>query len=201
MAFAVPLALPSVAHGKMVIKEVPLNHTDAWKTRTEHLRKNTGDQAVSPLPVSLALRQYPHTLTRPVLSGTIPADWLVRIARASSEHRVSEALLAAVLRVESNFNAGAVSPKGAQGAMQIMPATGRALGLSDAFDPDQNLNAGARYLASLLQEFSRTDHALAAYNAGPEAVRRHGGVPPYEETQNYVKQVLALYNNFINKRP
>ena len=180
----------------MLIKEVPLNHTEAWKKHATLLQEGGTQEKVPPLRIAPRAAPAANAPRTTFAAGSVPPEWKPRIADASKRHMVSEALLAAVLRVESNFNPDAVSPKGAQGAMQIMPATGRGLGLKDVFDPEANLDAGARYLAMLLQEFSRTDLALAAYNAGPEAVRRHGGIPPYEETQNYVAKVLAFYNSF-----
>ena len=180
----------------MQIKEVPLNHTAAWKKHASLLKESGSQAKVPPLPIAPQAPTASQTPQFSFAAGSVPPEWKPRIASASKKHMVSEALLAAVLRAESNFNPDAVSPKGAQGAMQIMPMTGKDLGLKDAFDPDANLDAGARYLAGLLQEFARTDLALAAYNAGPEAVRRHGGIPPYEETQTYVSRVLALYESF-----
>ncbi|MDR1686144.1 MAG: lytic transglycosylase domain-containing protein [Desulfovibrio sp.] len=123
-------------------------------------------------------------------------DWGNAVRFAGGKYGVSEALLTAILQVESNFNPRAVSPKGALGAMQIMPETGRELGLVDFFDPEANIDAGARYLASLLQTFARTDLALAAYNAGPAAVLKYGGIPPYPETRDYVARVLDLYGKY-----
>lgn len=102
-------------------------------------------------------------------------------------------LVEAVARVESGLNPRAVSPAGALGLMQLMPATARALGANDPFDPAQNVEAGARYLRHLLDRFGGNLRlALAAYNAGPGAVERYGGVPPYSETRTYVEKVLAL---------
>ncbi|MGE0001255.1 MAG: lytic transglycosylase domain-containing protein [Fimbriimonadaceae bacterium] len=105
---------------------------------------------------------------------------------------VDPALFDALVTCESGYNPRAVSPVGAQGLCQLMPATARGLGVTDAFDPAQNLDGGARYLAHMLKEFGGDERlALAAYNAGPGAVRRHGGVPPFTETQAYVTRVLA----------
>ncbi len=102
-------------------------------------------------------------------------------------------LVEAVARVESGFDPCAVSPAGALGLMQLMPGTARALGVLDPFDPVQNVEAGARYLRQLLDRFGGDlQLALAAYNAGPGAVERYRGIPPYPETQAYVKKVLAL---------
>jgi len=102
-------------------------------------------------------------------------------------------LLKAVAKVESNFNPRAVSPKGAMGIMQLIPSTARLVGVSDPFDPVENIHGGARYLRMLLDEFKDLQLSLAAYNAGPEAVRQYGGIPPYPETINYVRNVLEYY--------
>ena len=97
------------------------------------------------------------------------------------------------MEVESGGDEKAVSPKGAQGLMQIMPGTARELGLHDPFDPTASIDAGSRYLAAQLKAFGDVRLALAAYNAGPEAVRKFAGVPPYPETQNYVAAVSGRY--------
>jgi soluble lytic murein transglycosylase-like protein len=124
------------------------------------------------------------------------ADGDVRVlARATAQrYGLDPDLVLAVVAVESNFESGAVSKKGAQGLMQLMPATAGDLGVQDALDPATNLDGGARYLQALLRLY-RGDlrKALAAYNAGPGAVARHGGVPPYRETQEYVRKVMRQY--------
>ncbi len=111
------------------------------------------------------------------------------------------ALLKAVAVAESRMNPAAVSPAGAQGLMQIIPSTARALGVVDPFDPLQSIDGGATYLARQLASFGSYTLALAAYNAGPGAVRKAGGVPPFPETQTYVKRVLGLYEHFRDTRP
>ena len=123
-----------------------------------------------------------------------PRDRLETLADvAARRHGLDPALLRAVIEVESGWNPLARSPAGALGLMQLMPATARALGVTDPWDPWQNLEAGARYLRQQLERFGDIRLALAAYNAGPGAVQRHGDVPPYRETQAYVERVLALW--------
>ena len=114
------------------------------------------------------------------------------IAAAASLHGVSVELVRAVIQVESDFDYLARSSKGAQGLMQLMPETARELGVSNAFDPRQNIFGGARYLKMLLNQFGDVALALAAYNAGPTAVARYKGVPPYKETRNYVAKIQSL---------
>jgi soluble lytic murein transglycosylase-like protein len=121
------------------------------------------------------------------LAGVPYADLF---ARAGNRHGVDPALLAAVASQESGFDSGAVSSAGAQGLMQFMPATARGLGVNP-LDPTSAVNGAAKYLSDLTQQFGSTSLALAAYNAGPGTVSRYGGVPPYPETQNYVRSVLS----------
>ncbi len=112
-------------------------------------------------------------------------------ARAQS---LDPKLVKAVIQVESGYNASALSNKGAIGLMQLMPGTARLLDVLDPYDPVQNLRGGVAYLRSLLDRFAgKVEFALAAYNAGPGAVQKHGGIPPYPETREYVQRVLSLY--------
>jgi len=115
-------------------------------------------------------------------------------AAVARRHGLDPDLVLAVVSVESGFRPQAVSPKGAQGLMQLMPKTASSLGVADAFDPAQNLDGGTRHLGQLLTLYGGDlTRALAAYNAGEGAVHRHGGVPPYRETRAYVKRVLERY--------
>lgn len=115
------------------------------------------------------------------------------IVKASRLFGVDSALVRAVIAVESAFNRYARSHKGARGLMQLMPATGRSYGVVNAYDPWQNIRGGTAHLKSLIDEFGDLHSALAAYNAGSTPVRRYGGIPPYKETRNYVRKVMAIY--------
>jgi soluble lytic murein transglycosylase-like protein len=125
-------------------------------------------------------------------TGGGPTAYDAQIQAAAARNGVDPALLKGLIRQESNFDPNAGSPAGAQGLMQLMPGTARELGVIDALDPAQNLDGGTRYLRMLVAQYGGDlGKALAAYNAGPGAVQRYGGVPPYAETQNYVRQVQA----------
>ena len=125
--------------------------------------------------------------SRPRLAPSAIRGLINDLAR---RHGIDARLAHAVVRAESNFNPMAISPKGAMGLMQLMPATAARYGVDDPFDPVQNLDAGLRHLQGLLRRYDRS-RALAAYNAGESAVDRYGGVPPYRETQAYVRRILA----------
>lgn len=126
--------------------------------------------------------------------GPKPPHLTPLIGEAARNTRLDPALIEAVVRVESGFDSAARSPKGAQGLMQLMPATARRYGVDDPLDPAQNLLGGARYLRDLLDRFATLPLALAAYNAGEGAVERHGNtIPPFAETEAYVPRVLEHY--------
>jgi soluble lytic murein transglycosylase-like protein len=132
-------------------------------------------------------------------------DWLAKqhdrrskydpiIERYAEKYRIDATLVRAVIQVESNFNARCVSSKGARGLMQLMPGTATRFGVTEIHDPEQNIRAGVQYLAYLLRLFEDDlSRALAAYNAGENAVIKYGGIPPYRETETYVKRALTVY--------
>lgn len=124
--------------------------------------------------------------------------WTI-VKSAGQLHNVSPQLLWAMISVESKGDEHAVSKSGAMGLMQLMPGTAKALRVSDPYDPEENIHAGAKYMARLLERYNgRADIALAAYNAGPAAVGKHRGIPPFKETRRYVAQVLGLWSKNIN---
>jgi len=123
------------------------------------------------------------------------------IRRHSTSYRLEEALVKAVIKAESDYNPRAVSRKGAIGMMQLLPSTARDMSVRDPLNPEENIRGGSRYLRLMLDQFDNNiELALAAYNAGPNAVRKHGGIPPYEETQTYVKRVKRYLQHYRQER-
>lgn len=162
-------------------------------------RRADGDETVLVLrgggEVALATSQLVGVVPDEVVEEVAPGgDLRVLADAAARRHGLDPALVLAVVQVESGFRPDAVSPKGARGLMQLMPATAERLGVADAFDPRQNLDGGTRHLGGLLSRYEGdVKKALAAYNAGEGAVDRHRGVPPYGETRAYVRSVLRRY--------
>ena len=139
---------------------------------------------------------------RPSLPGLIPekspsvkdGDWRSRISDLSEKYGMDENLVRAVIRMESGGKTDALSSKGAMGIMQLMPGTAKMLGVEDPYDPVQNLEGGIKYLSQMSDKYDGDlEKTLAAYNAGPGRVDSYGGIPPFAETQHYVKTILALY--------
>jgi len=132
------------------------------------------------------------------LSNKVSTLWPL-ITQQASQHKIDPALVVAVIQQESGFNSNATSKAGAQGLMQLMPSTAKSLGVTDALDPSQNIAAGTKYLSQKLAEFNgNIPLALAAYNAGSGAVKKYDGIPPYAETQGYVRKILSQYLSHKN---
>lgn len=136
----------------------------------------------------------------PAKPATASADLPSLLSSAGWRQGLDPALLRSMIAEESNFRVDAVSRKGARGLMQIMPQTGELLGVKDLFSPGENIHGGAQYIRSLLERYNGDlAKALAAYNAGPAAVDRYHGIPPYAETQNYVRRVITRFNREKSK--
>jgi soluble lytic murein transglycosylase-like protein len=159
----------------------------------------TASAATGTQPAAAAAAGPLPTTASELPSGT---PFAAEITAAAKKHGVDPALLAGLVKQESGFNPNAVSPAGARGLTQLMPGTAAGLGVTDPLDPAQALDGGAKYLRQQLDAFGGdVTRALAAYNAGPGAVQRYGGVPPYAETQNYVRKVQANAADFRASAP
>lgn len=163
----------------------------------------TGLQPLDPVAAGLIpalsgqIGAAPVASTTPSRTARGHAVWAGPIREAAERHGVDPALFTALVHAESAFNPQARSHAGAMGLTQLMPGTARGLGVTDPWDPKQNLDGGAKYLSQMLRQFDGdVNLALAAYNAGPGAVRRHGGIPPFTETRNYVNRINNLIDNY-----
>jgi soluble lytic murein transglycosylase-like protein len=173
-----------------LVDEEGVVHFTNQPCEPRYVRLAPGACPSAPGPTSAAPAPDPA----PVPAPDPVVDLGRRIEATALRHGVDPRLVEAVVRVESAGDPGAVSPKGAMGLMQLMPARAASLGVRDAFDPAENLDGGVRHLRELLDRYrGNLSLALAAYNAGEEAVRRHGGIPPYPETRDYVRRILARY--------
>jgi soluble lytic murein transglycosylase-like protein len=173
----------------------PLCHADIYKyTDAEGVIQLTNVPTEPNVPYVLVMKERRVIFQ---LKGNI-ADYDALIARAAEKYRVDPFLVKAVIKAESNFNHRAVSPVGARGLMQLMPSTAAALQVKDSFHPETNIDGGVRYLRYLLNIFNgNLPLVLAAYNAGENAVMRHNNrIPPYPETQTYVRRVLNYFDGY-----
>jgi soluble lytic murein transglycosylase-like protein len=153
--------------------------------------KSSETLATAPAAMNPAL----PAMVPPTPASTRPADIAEAVNSASGRYRIDPDLVNSVIRAESGFKVHAISPKGAQGLMQLMPGTASNLGVSNAFDPNANVDGGTRYLRELLERYNfDLVKALAAYNAGPHRVEQYGGVPPYLETRKYVASIVRDFN-------
>jgi soluble lytic murein transglycosylase-like protein len=195
-------SLAEARAGDILAFNSPVNHVGIYignNKMIEAPRTGLDVRVIDVYETPTAIRRVLPSGTFPVAgsaavgAGRLPAytPYLRLFEEAGSRYGVDPTLLAAVAKQESAFNPRAVSHAGAQGLMQLMPGTAAGLGVTNSFDPAQAVDGAARLLRDLMGDFGRIDLALAAYNAGPGAVRRFGGIPPYAETQQYVRAVLA----------
>jgi len=151
------------------------------------------------VPTSPDYKLYIKEKPKKSLSGVATKKYDDMIKKAQKKYGVEFSLIKAVIKVESGFDPEAVSKKGAKGLMQIMPDNFESLAVKNPFNPYENIMGGALYLQQLLKRYENKLHlVLAAYNAGPEAVDKYKEIPPYEETQNYVKKVMEIYSHYKN---
>ena len=193
------LLLPCPLYGGVILSEeivvTEKKLTDIQRTQ-EFLIDGMDVSRLSPAARHLAM---PRPMITPELASALrsgrvhtPAEeWERIIRKAAASYDLPETLIAAVIRAESAFQAYAVSPRGACGAMQIMPETQKELGLKDPYDAEANVMAGSAYLRRQLDRFGTLELALAAYNAGPANVMKYGGIPPFPETREYLRRVTA----------
>jgi len=148
---------------------------------------------------TLYLREGPKAASRPQASALPGASWMTGyVDRFSRANDLPPALVHAIIKAESNGQRTAVSSKGAKGVMQLMPFTSKRMRVNDPFDPIENIEGGIKYIKELLVAFDGDlTNTVAAYNAGPGAVRKYGGVPPYQETRLYVRRVMDLYRQYL----
>lgn len=193
MAFCFSLALAATAvAAEPAARVVSTVRADA---RTGRLVRRAVVVSQKPVGKEVPPKVIAGTAAQPVVNvGEI-------VDRAAKEHAVDPLLVHSVIRVESNYNVNAVSPKGAEGLMQLIPATARRFGAVNSFDAEENITAGVKYLKYLQERFKDDRLALAAYNAGEGAVEKFGTVPPYRETQEYVEKVGRTYGAARQQQP
>lgn len=159
------------------------------------LPENPAESSGTVSTAPLASRPTLPSATQPRVVSSRPEDITGAVNAASGRYRIDPDLVNSVIRAESGFKVHAVSPKGAQGLMQLMPQTASTLGVANAFDPNANVDGGTRYLRELLEKYNfDLIKALAAYNAGPHRVEQYNGVPPYRETRKYVASIVRDFN-------
>jgi soluble lytic murein transglycosylase-like protein len=182
---AIGLVLPMGASADVLSSQ---NRAHLFRSQTKVLDTRAAQQYNNSVRLQPARVSVPTKWDSPAYRGNYRGPFLAMAREAARKHGVPEDLFLRLVQQESAWNPQARSHKGAMGLAQLMPGTARLLGV-DANDPRQNLEGGARYLKAQYREFGNWRLALAAYNAGPGAVKKHGGIPPFRETQNYVKVI------------
>jgi soluble lytic murein transglycosylase-like protein len=193
LALAAVAFAPAVRADYAVLRSGARLHITGYERDGERVRLTieggTVDVAADDL---LAVEPEEHFVKLPPVPATTPGPYGNLIHAAAEKHGVDESLITQVIAVESNFNPRAISRKRAQGLMQLLPKTAARYSVANIFDPAQNIDAGTHYLKDLLVRYQgNLPLALAAYNAGPDMVERYGGIPPFPETQKYVRQITT----------
>lgn len=187
---AIFAALPAFAEGFILSTGAPKSRADIFALQTKLMDRKLSKQYSGSAKLRPDFDALQEDIALPAYRGNYRGEYLETAKAAARAHNVPEDLFLRLVQQESGWNPGAVSPKGATGLAQLMPGTADLLGV-DIDDPEENLRGGARYLRMMYDKFGSWKLALAAYNAGPKAVEAAGGVPDFDETQNYVKAILG----------
>lgn len=185
-------ATPAARADYAVLRSGARLHITSYQRVGDQVRLTVDGGTVEVAASDLVAIEPEEVFTSNPPAPTISGPYAKLISKAAEKHGVDGALIQGVIAAESNFNPRAVSRKDAFGLMQLLPETAARYSVANMFDPAQNIDAGTRYLKMLLQQYNgNLALALAAYNAGPESVERYGGVPPYPETQKYVRKITS----------